>query len=108
YYKWLASQTPCVSYVGLRADEVSRPGMVFPDADGVRMDFPLQRWGWSLPDVLASLEARGIEVPDRTDCAMCFWQRIGEWFLLWRDNLDAFLEAEELEEMVSAFRGKRF
>ena len=84
YYGWLSIQTPCVSYVGLRADEESRPGMIFPDADGIQMDFPMRRW----------------------DCAVCFWQRIGEWFLLWRDNLSAFMEGEELEEGVIAQRGE--
>jgi 3'-phosphoadenosine 5'-phosphosulfate sulfotransferase (PAPS reductase)/FAD synthetase len=107
YYKWLATQAPCISYVGLRADEDSRPGMIFPDADGVRMDFPLRRWGWRLEDVQQFLERRGIVVPDRTDCAWCFWQRIGEWYLLWRDNLDVYLEAEAIEEMVTQHRGER-
>lgn len=105
YYGWLATQTPCTSYVGLRADEEGRPGMVFPDADGVRMDFPMQRWGWMLEDVLGYLIEKDVSVPERTDCAACFWQRIGEWFLLWRDHLDQFLEAEELELYVHLFRG---
>jgi hypothetical protein len=40
YYKWLAAQTPCISYVGLRADEESRPGMI------LTLDlFPYQREG---------------------------------------------------------------
>lgn len=106
YYNWLATQTPCTSYVGLRADELGRPGMVFPDADGVRMDFPMQRWGWNLEDVLGYLVEKDVVVPDRTDCAMCFWQKIGEWFLLWRDHPDLYTEAEDLETFVSMFRGE--
>jgi hypothetical protein len=111
YYGWLAEQTPCTSYVGLRADEESRAGMIFPDADGVAMDFPMQRWGWKLDDVLAYLEtwkARGIEVPSRTDCAMCFCQTLGEWWLLWRDNPEEYAEAEGLERMVSEARGRPY
>lgn len=106
YYEWLATQTPCVSYVGLRADEESRAGMIFPDADGITMRFPMQEWGWKLEDVIAFLDERGIVIPERTDCQWCFWQKLGEWFLLWRDDLASYMEAERLEEWVSAERGK--
>lgn len=106
YYEWLAEQKPCTSYVGLRADEESRAGMIFPDADGVKMRFPMQEWGWTIDDVMAFLNERGITIPDRTDCMWCFWQKLGEWWLLWRDNLPAYLEAEELEALISQERGK--
>lgn len=106
YYEWLAEQTPCVSYVGLRADEESRAGMIFPDADGITMRFPMQEWGWGLQEVVDFLSEREITIPERTDCQWCFWQKLGEWFLLWRDDLASYMEAERLEEWVSAERGK--
>lgn len=106
YYEWLSTQTPCVSYVGLRADEESRPGMIFPDANGVEMRFPMREWGWTIEDVKTFLFDRGVSIPERTDCAACFWQRIGEWYLLWRDNLEAYMEAENLEEYVIEARGE--
>ncbi len=105
YYGWLAAQTPCISYVGLRADEESRTGMIFPDASGVQMDFPMRRWGWTLNDVVDFLAWIGLDIPDRTDCAMCFWQKLGEWFGLWRDHPDLWREAEELELWVQEERG---
>lgn len=108
YYGWLAEQAkqgPIISYVGLRADEESRPGMIFPDAEGIHMDFPMQRWGWTLDDVLGFVEAQGIKVPERTDCMACFWQKLGEWYLLWRDNLEAYMQAEGWENYVSGMRG---
>jgi hypothetical protein len=106
YYEWLAEQKPCVSYVGLRADEDGRPGFIFPDADGVRMDFPMRRWGWGLDDVMAYLDGRGIVIPDRTDCRWCFWQKLGEWWLLWRDDKESYREAEGIEDFVTAERGE--
>lgn len=106
YYEWLATQTPCVSYVGLRADEESRPGMIFPNSNGVQMRFPMREWGWTIEDVLAELARRNVNVPPRTDCAVCFWQKLGEWWLLWRDNLEAYMLGEELEEYVTAERGE--
>lgn len=105
YYSWLATQAPAISYVGLRADEQSRPGMLFPDTDGIQMRFPMREWGWKLQDVLDYLAEKGVTVPERTDCAACFWQKIGEWYMLWRDNNAQYLEAEELEEEVIAARG---
>lgn len=108
YYEWLATQTPCVSYVGLRADEASRPGMIFPDADGIQMDFPMQRWGWTIDDVTSYLAGLGVAIPERTDCAMCFWQKLGEWWTLWHDYPDAYAEAEALEVFVTGERGKPY
>lgn len=102
YYQWLAEQTPCVSYVGLRADEESRPGMIFPDADGVTMDFPMRRWGWALADVQAYLATKNVSIPRRTDCKDCFWQTLGELYLLWRDDLASYMAGEELEDFVTA------
>jgi hypothetical protein len=108
YYGWLRSQGPVISHVGLRADEESRPGMIFPDMDDVQMDFPLRRWGWVLEDVLQFLQWVGVQVPDRTDCALCFWQKLGEWYLLWRDHPDRYERGVLLEKFVSESRGRTY
>lgn len=108
YYGWLADQTPCISHIGLRADEESRPGMTFPDANGVQMDFPMRRWGWTLEDVLAFLAFLGIDIPERTDCAWCFWQKLGEWYELWLNHRDIYLEGEAMELFVTNERGEPF
>ena len=106
YYEWLAEQTPCTSYVGLRADEEGRPGMIFPDADGITMRFPMKEWGWTIDDVTDFLAERKIDIPSRTDCQWCFWQKLGEWYLLWRDNIESYMEAEEIEAFVTKERGE--
>jgi hypothetical protein len=105
YYGWLATQGPVISHVGLRADEESRPGMIFPDAGEVEMDFAMRRWGWTIEDVLEFLAWLEVKVPDRTDCAVCFWQKLGEWYLLWRDHPDRFERGVQLELFVSKSRG---
>lgn len=105
YYRWMEAQGPCVSYVGLRADEESRHGMTFPETGNVKVRFPLREWGMTEADVLQVLADRGITIPERTDCALCFWQRIGEWYLLWRDHLDLYLEGEALEAEVTDIHG---
>lgn len=111
YYGWLADRAregPVVSYVGLRADEESRPGMIFPEANGVQMRFPMREWGWTLSEVLALLKMLGVEIPCRTDCEWCFWQTLAEWYLLWKENLASYMAAEACEKFVTEFRGREF
>jgi len=103
YRKFLlaeASRGPIVSYVGLRADEAGRAGGAYGDIPGVTMRFPLREWGLGEEEVQEVLAARGIRCPDRTDCAVCYHQRLGEWFELWRDNPDAWAEGEGWEASI--------
>lgn len=102
YRKFLlaqAAQGPIVSYVGLRADEPGRAGGAYADIPGVTMRFPLREWGYDDPMVLRGLADRGVVCPDRTDCARCYHQRIGEWFELWLHHRDIFADAvmDEIE-----------
>ena len=88
---------PVVSYVGLRADETGRAGGAFSDIEGVTMRFPLREWGMGDPDVHDALRERGIDCPVRTDCARCYHQKIGEWFLLWAVHPEIFEDAVQDE-----------
>lgn len=105
YRKFLIEQAaigPVVSYVGLRADEEGRAGGAYNDIDGVTMRFPLREWGMGEDEVQAGLAERSIRCPNRTDCARCYHQRIGEWFELWRDNIDLFDDAITDEDEIGA------
>lgn len=97
-----AALGPVVSYVGLRADEPGRAGGAYDDIPGVTMRFPLREWGWGEAQVQAGLAERGIECPWRTDCALCYHQRIGEWYELWRDHPDEWAKGEALEAKYNA------
>ena len=97
YLQWCATQTPCVSYVGLRADEESRPGII-AQVPGVEMRFPLKEWGWGLKEVMGYLDERGVSIPRRTDCAKCFFQSLGEWWELWNEHPEIYSVAEEQEQ----------
>ena len=97
-----AARGPVVSYVGLRADEEGRAGGAYEDIGGVTMRFPLREWGYDDPMVLGELHERGIAIPYRTDCAVCYHQRIGEWYLLWVKHPDFFDEGVELEDEFGA------
>jgi len=90
---------PAEVYVGLRADEPDRKGNKLFD-NNVRQAFPLREWGWGINEVLKYLDRRGVKIPRRTDCGMCFYQRIGEWWELWREFPARYAEYEALENEI--------
>ena len=95
YKAYLANKVPVISYVGLRADEDvdDRTGMVLSEGTGITTRFPLREWGWGIGEVLGYLEEKGITIPERTDCARCFFQRLPEWWRLYRDHPDLYEDA---------------
>jgi len=102
---WLMQRTPATIYVGLRADEEEREGGDYAKVPDVVQRFPLRELGWCESDVWAFLEQRGIRIPERTDCAWCFFQTLGEWWNLWRAHPDLYAEAEAIEaQMGHTFR----
>lgn len=90
---------PAKIYVGLRYDEGGRQGNKLFDAD-IDQVFPMREWKWGINHVMAYLDKRGVAIPRRTDCAMCFYQRIGEWWNLWHYYLQEFLKIEAIEKRI--------
>lgn len=108
--RWCTRQikiVPCIAYlkahpgstllVGLRADEPEREGLY---GEFASYRYPLREWGWGLADVNAYVAAQGVTIPRRTDCALCYGQRLGEWFELWRDHPEEFARGEAYEADV--------
>jgi len=96
FIRWLhlrLEDGPVTAYVGLRADEPSRAGGVYGQIEGINQRFPLREWDMAEADVQAALRRFGVTVPDRTDCARCYHQRLGEWFELWDKHRDIFNDA---------------
>lgn len=96
----LCAQGTVVSYVGLRADEEGRAGGAYDDIPGVTMRFPFREWSWGLREVRGYLQERDITVPERTDCARCYHQKIGEWWRLWATHREIWMDAEGQEELI--------
>lgn len=94
---FLAHCAPATFYVGLRADEEEREGGDYRRVPNVEMKFPLRDAGMGLSDVREFLAARDIQIPRRTDCMLCFFQRLIEWYELWRDNPEAYAHGEQME-----------
>lgn len=84
-----------VLYVGLRADEEARRGLFGEDID---LRFPMRDWGWNEAQVWQYLAEQGVEIPERTDCAVCPYQRLGEWHALWKDHPELYAEGVAIEE----------
>lgn len=95
---------PCKAYllahpgstlcVGLRADEEERQGMYGAQAT---YRFPLREWGWDIAKVLAYAQEHNLSVPPRTDCALCYDQRIIDWRNLLRKHPAEYAKGEALE-----------
>ena len=109
YAAWLMQQarrySRIVSYVGIRADEPEREAGDYTNVPGVEMVFPMRDWKWGLGDVWSYLAVRGVIIPTRTDCALCFFQRLPEWYALWENYPEEWAKGEAIEaEMGHTFR----
>ncbi len=101
YAAWLMQQSEhydtIYSYVGIRADEEEREAGDYTAVPGVQMVFPMREWGWSITYVMTYNAEQGVTIPRRTDCALCFFQRLGEWWVLWRDYPELYEEGVQIE-----------
>lgn len=84
-------------YVGLRADEMDRKGLYGED---ITVRFPMREWNWNEKDVWDYLNSKGICIPKRTDCALCPYQRLGEWRDLYENYPDLYAEGVALEKKI--------
>jgi Phosphoadenosine phosphosulfate reductase family len=83
-----------ILYVGLRADEEERQGLFGED---LIVSFPFREWGWGLPEVLTFLEMCAVTIPPRTDCGLCYHQRLGEWRNLYLLHPGIYAEGVDIE-----------
>ena len=98
FNRYVSEHQPCVIYVGIRSDEADRAGVDYSKSKfSATQRFPLVEWGWGLPSVLAYLDRREVCIPDRTDCAACFFQTLYEWHQLWFNYPAQYAEAEQWE-----------
>ena len=102
FQAFLLKASPAISYVGLRADEDDREGARYHDKLNIEQRFPLREWGMGIEDVYQCLNNFGVNIPERTDCARCFFQRLGEWWVLWKKYPDIYADAEQQEERMGA------
>lgn len=94
---WLKQHPGSVLAVGLRADEPEREGLY---GDFATYRFPLREWNWGVNEVVAYLARLGVTVPARTDCALCYDQRLIDWRNLLRKQPEMYARGEKLERQT--------
>lgn len=101
FQTYMMEAMPCTSYVGIRADEVEdREGVKDWGDERITPRFPLVEWGWGLGDVMWYLEKREVVIPKRTDCALCFFQTLGEWHTLWLEHPNLYEQGVIIESYL--------
>lgn len=96
---FIAERMPCTVYVGIRADETEeREGVAWEQIGGVTKRYPFVEWGWGIGDVRQYLKCREVEIPERTDCDMCFFQTLWEWYQFWLNYPQRWNQIEAWEE----------
>lgn len=91
FYNYVFSNLPATCYVGLRADEMQREGFdAGSDIEGFHQRFVMQEIGWKIDDVYSYLAQHQIKIDFRTDCECCFFQRLYEWYDLWRNRPEQY------------------
>lgn len=95
---------PCVAYlkrnpgtvlcVGLRSDEETREGIY---GDFATYRYPLRENAMGLSEVVALCNKHGLFPDFRTDCEVCPYQRLAQWYWLWRDHRAGWLRGEAWE-----------
>lgn len=88
-----------VMYVGLRADEEGRLGILDTE---INIEYPMRDWGWGIDDVWSYLDSKGIVIPERTDCGCCPLQRLIEWKQLLINHPERYDQYIEWEDKVGA------
>lgn len=98
---------PVFSYVGIRADELSRKGYISTKPN-ITARFPFIEDGIRKEDVARILEQSGLGFPEyydwrsRSGCFFCFYQQRREWVGLLEKHPELFKKAMEYEKIDPA------
>lgn len=92
-----------VNYVGIRADEPNRTGLLTIDKP-ITTVMPFRDDGIVKSDIENILQRNGLELPEyyswrsRSGCSFCFYQKKIEWIRLKENHPDLFEQAKEFEK----------
>lgn len=102
-YQRYVGRDPCVSYLGIRADEQARKGYITTKKN-VQTVYPFIEDNINLQGVYKLLIDSGLMLPKyykwrtRSGCYFCFFQRRVEWVGLLENHPDLFAKAEAYEK----------
>lgn len=95
--------TPCISYIGIRADEAHRKGYISTKPN-ITARYPFVDEGIFKDDVVRILEESGLGLPayydwrSRSGCYFCFFQQRVEWVGLLENHPDLYTQAMQYEQ----------
>jgi len=110
-FEQFVGDDPCVSYIGIRADE-NRSGYI-SSKPNIKPVYPFVEDGLEKKDIFRLLEESGVGIPEyynwrsRSGCYFCFFQRKEEWVGLKENHPDLFEKAKSYEK-VDQSTGRRF
>lgn len=87
--KWMAANGIEAQHLGISADESHRK----PDASRPLVDRWIDRKG-----CIAIIEGEGLDVPPKSSCYLCPFQRDAQWRELWHRHPDLYERAARMEE----------
>lgn len=95
---WAASNGIAEQIIGIAADEAHRQkGRLCP----------LVSRGITRQGCIDIIEGAGLEVPQKSGCYICPFQRVAQWRELWKRHPDLFERAARLEDLSSERRGEQ-
>ena len=95
--------TPCINYIGIRADEAHRKGYISTKPN-ISARYPFVDEGIFKDDVVRILESSGLGLPayydwrSRSGCYFCFFQQRIEWVGLLENHPDLYSQAMQYEQ----------
>lgn len=91
---------PCVSFVGIGADEATRPSVNIVDK-GIEKRFPLIEQGIDRAGCIKIIEKHGLPIPKRTGCYICSSQSKVQWRRLYKEHPELYQRAKHLEQITN-------
>lgn len=113
-FEQFIGDTPCISYIGIRADEPHRKGYISTKPN-ITPAYPFIDDGIVKEDVFRILEQSGLGLPSyydwrsRSGCYFCFFQQRIEWVGLLENHPDLYDRAMAYEqEKENVVTGERY
>lgn len=92
-------EKPCIMWIGIDAGESHR--VRFANKPSIENEYPLVDRGINRAMCKKIIEEHGLEVPPKSGCFFCPFQRKGEFTRLRIDYPDLFCKARRMEQVVN-------
>ena len=102
-YKYV--DRPCFMFIGIDAGEANRAKI--NSNKGVENRWPLIEWGVDRDGCKRLITKAGLNMPMKSGCFYCPFQRVGQWRKLRKEHPNLFCEAQKLERIENEKRAEK-